>query len=67
MWEVCLNCDGILLYLTTYQIGGEGKGNTKKECTYIQKDKPDREYMKNFGNRDHTFNWIGIYLDKNPI
>ena len=33
---------------------------------YRQTEKPDRTDSHNFGNRDHTFNQIGIWSDKNP-
>ena len=54
-------------YVTTSQSGGEGQGDTQTNIgTDIQMGL-DRTDIQTYGNRYHTYNLIGIYLEKNPI
>ena len=50
-----------VFYVTTYQSGGEGKGNTQ---TYVGTDRHTDKYyrtgMRTYGNIDHISNSIGI-------
>ena len=47
-------------YVTTYQSGGEGKGDTKTEFGIYRKTNLYSASMQTYRNIDHTYNNIKI-------